>query len=159
MNLNGVSTRKEKEEHVLDLYFNQNKTVREIAKITRMSPRDIIEIKNRQIQEKERQEHKSVFLQAYELFLQGKKPIEVAIALNIGETQVSQYYTEYSKLVQLDDVARIYKELKGNVWFFVDLCKSAETEHLSVQHVIELLKIANKNYLLFAKNMNILENR
>jgi DNA-directed RNA polymerase specialized sigma subunit len=83
MNLNRILTRKEKEEHVLDLYFNQNKTVREIAKIARMSPRDIVEIKNRQIQEKDRQEHKSVFVQAYELFLRGKKPIDVAIALYI----------------------------------------------------------------------------
>ena len=110
-----------------------------------MSPRDIVEIKNRQSQKRDRQEHKSVFVQADDLFLRGKKPIDVAIALNIGEIQVSQYYNEYSKLVQLDDVTRIYKELKCNVWFFVDLCKSAETEHMSVQHVIELLKIANKN--------------
>lgn len=113
-------TRKEKEELALDLYFNQNKTVREITKIARMS-RDIVEIKNRRIHEKDRQEHKSVFVQAYELFLQGKKPIEVAIALNIVETRVSQYYTEYSIFVQLDDITGIYKELKDNVWFFVDL--------------------------------------
>jgi DNA-directed RNA polymerase specialized sigma subunit len=38
---NGVLTRKRKEELVLDLYFNQNKTYPEIAKIARMSPRDI----------------------------------------------------------------------------------------------------------------------
>ena len=38
---NGVLSRKEKEELVLDLYFNQNKTYHEIAKIARISPRDI----------------------------------------------------------------------------------------------------------------------
>ena len=53
INLKNVMTRKEKEELVVDLYFNQNKTVREIAKIARMSPRDITEIKSRKIQEKE----------------------------------------------------------------------------------------------------------
>jgi DNA-directed RNA polymerase specialized sigma subunit len=41
INSNGVLTRKEREELVLDLYFNQNKTYHEIAKIARMSPRDI----------------------------------------------------------------------------------------------------------------------
>jgi DNA-directed RNA polymerase specialized sigma subunit len=40
-NSNGVLTRKEREELVLDLYFNQNKTYHEIAKIAGMSPRDI----------------------------------------------------------------------------------------------------------------------
>ena len=83
-----VLTRKEKEEVVLDLYFNQNKTIREIAKTARKSPRDIGEIINRAIKEKERQEHKSLVVQAYELFRQGKKPLEVAITLNIGQMQV-----------------------------------------------------------------------
>jgi hypothetical protein len=36
-----VLSKKEKEELVLDLYFEQNKTYSEIAKIARMSPRDI----------------------------------------------------------------------------------------------------------------------
>jgi len=40
-NSNGVLTRKEREELVLDLYFNQNKTYPEIAKIAKISPRDI----------------------------------------------------------------------------------------------------------------------
>jgi hypothetical protein len=38
---NGVLTRRQREELVLNLYFNQNKTYSEIAKIARMSPRDI----------------------------------------------------------------------------------------------------------------------
>ncbi len=40
-----ILTIKEKEEIVLDLYFNQNKNVREIAMIVRMSSRDNTEIK------------------------------------------------------------------------------------------------------------------
>jgi hypothetical protein len=56
---NGMLTRKEKEELVLDLYFNQNKTYHEIAKIARISPRDIKPIIDKAINEKERTEHKS----------------------------------------------------------------------------------------------------
>jgi DNA-directed RNA polymerase specialized sigma subunit len=59
-----ILTIKEKEEIVLDLYFNQNKNVREIAMIVRMSSCDNTEIKNRKVQEKEREEHKSIFVQA-----------------------------------------------------------------------------------------------
>jgi DNA-directed RNA polymerase specialized sigma subunit len=35
---NGVLTREEREEHIIDLYFNQNKKYSEIAKIARISP-------------------------------------------------------------------------------------------------------------------------
>ena len=74
---NGVLTRKGKEELVLDLYFNQNKTYHEIAKIARISPRDIKPIIDKAYQQKERTEHKSVAVQAYELFFKGKTPLEV----------------------------------------------------------------------------------
>jgi hypothetical protein len=67
-----------------------------------MSLRDIGEIVNRAKQEKERQEHKSLSVQAYELFSKGKKPLGVAIALNIGQIPAIQYYTEYLRLVQID---------------------------------------------------------
>ena len=76
---NGVLTRKQREDLVLDLYFNQNKTYHEIAKIARMSPRDIKPIIDKAYQEKERQEHRSLSTQAYELFSKGKKPVEVAL--------------------------------------------------------------------------------
>jgi hypothetical protein len=93
-NSNGVLTRKEREELVLDLYFNQNKTYHEIAKIARMSPRDIKPIIDKAYQEKERQEHKSIAVQAYELFSKGKTPLQVAIDLNVGQIQATQYYAE-----------------------------------------------------------------
>jgi hypothetical protein len=141
-----VLTRKEKEELVLDLYFNQNKNYRQIAEEARMSPRDISEIVNRASKEKERQDHKSVSTQAFELFSKDKTPVQVAIILNIVGSQVSQYYTEYLRLVQLDDITQIYRELKGDVWYFVNLCKVAKSAGMSIPQVTHLLKIAN-NYL------------
>jgi predicted DNA-binding protein YlxM (UPF0122 family) len=53
---NGVLTRKQKQELVLNLYFNQNKTYHEISKIARISPRDIKPIIDKAINEKERTE-------------------------------------------------------------------------------------------------------
>jgi hypothetical protein len=41
---NTVPTRREREEHVLDLHFNQNKNYRQISKEVKMSLRDIGEI-------------------------------------------------------------------------------------------------------------------
>jgi predicted HTH domain antitoxin len=89
---NRVLTRKEREELVLDLYFNQNKTFHEIAKIARMSPRDIKPIIDKAINEKERREHKSTAVQAYELFYKGKTLLEVTIGLNLGQAQATAYY-------------------------------------------------------------------
>jgi hypothetical protein len=111
-----------------------------------MSPRDIKPIIDKAYQEKERTEHKSVFVQAYELFSQGKTPLQVAIILNIGQTEVTHYYTEYLSLVQLDDITKIYLEFKGDVSYFVSLCKAAKAAKMDIPQVINLLSIAN-NYL------------
>jgi transposase len=47
-----ILTRQERERLVLDLYYNQGKTYREIAKEARISPRDIGIILNKVIEEK-----------------------------------------------------------------------------------------------------------
>ena len=140
---NKVPIKKEREERVLDLYFNQNKNYRQIAKQMKMSVRDIGEIVKRAKQEKERQEHKALFVQAYELFSKDKKPLEVAIILNLGQAQVTAYYADYLKLVQLDDVSQIYRELGSGVWDFVKLCKEAKAAKMGSSQVVSLLKIAN----------------
>jgi hypothetical protein len=44
---NLILSKKEKEERVLDLHFNQNKNYRQIAQGMKMSLRDIGEIENR----------------------------------------------------------------------------------------------------------------
>jgi DNA-directed RNA polymerase specialized sigma24 family protein len=65
---NKIPSRQEREERVLDLHFNQNRNYRQIAQDMKMSLRDIGEIVNRAKQEKERQEHKSLSVQAYDNF-------------------------------------------------------------------------------------------
>jgi len=89
---NRVLTREEREELVLDLYFKENKTYHEIAKIARMLPRDIKPIIDKAINEKERTQHKTTAVQAYELFSKGKTLLEVT-DLNLG--QATAYYGEY----------------------------------------------------------------
>ena len=59
-NPNGVLTREQRDELILDLYFKESKTYSEIAKIARISPRDIKPIIDKASQEKERQAHKSL---------------------------------------------------------------------------------------------------
>jgi hypothetical protein len=73
----------EREKLVIDLYMNQNKTIREIAKTAKkhglshgiaMTEDDD---KNKNKSSSEKATH------AYKLFDEGKKPIELAIELNL----------------------------------------------------------------------------
>jgi hypothetical protein len=142
---NGVLTREEREERIIDLYFNQNKKYSEIAKIARISPRDIKPIIDKASQEKERQAHKSLAVQAYELFFKGKTLLQVTINLNLGQAQATAYYEEYLKLVGLGDITKLYIEFKGDVSYFANLCKAAKAAKMGIPQVINLLRLANTN--------------
>jgi hypothetical protein len=142
---NQILSKKEREERVLDLHFNQNKNYRQIAQEMKMSLRDIGEIGNRAKQEKERQEHKSMSVQAYELFSKGNTLLEIAIKLNLGQAQATQYYWEYLKLSGLDDITKLYLGFKGDISYFVNMCKAAKSVNIGVQEVIKLLNIANND--------------
>src|SRR5215210_7635949 len=100
-----VMTRQERERLVLELY-NHGKTIREIAKEARMSFRDIGVILNKTLKEKteatkeqgqdnnreqcKQQENLSLSVQAYKLFSDRKTPLEVAIALNLRESEATK---------------------------------------------------------------------
>ncbi|MFL6329655.1 MAG: hypothetical protein ACJ705_01430, partial [Nitrososphaeraceae archaeon] len=142
---NQILSKKEREERVLDLHFNQNKNYRQIAQEMKMSLRDIGEIVNRAKQEKERQEHKSMSVQAYELFSKCNTLLEIAIKLNLGQAQATQYYWEYLKLSGLDDITKLYLGFKGDISYFVNMCKAAKSANIGVQEVIKLLNIANND--------------
>jgi cytidylate kinase len=82
-----ILTRQERERLVLDLY-NQGKTTRKIAKIERMSIRDISptlkEEESKRQKHKDQQQQEELFAKTYELFSEGKRPVEVAIS-NLSE--------------------------------------------------------------------------
>ena len=134
-----ILSKKEREERVLDLHFNQNKNYRQIAKEMKISLRDIGEIVNKAKEEKERQEHKSLFVQAYELFSKGNTTLKVAIKLNLGQAQVAQYYMEYLKLRELDDITNLYLEFKDDISYFVNLCNAAKEAKMNVTQVVNCL--------------------
>jgi hypothetical protein len=105
-----ILTRQERERLVLDLYYNQGKTYREICKVARISPRDIGIIVNKKVKEKtegeegikqddgeknqeqEQQRQLSLSAQAYKLFSDRKTPLQVAIALNLKESEATKFY-------------------------------------------------------------------
>ena len=81
---------------------------------------------------------------AYDLFLQGMTPVQVAITLNIREPEATQYYKEYWKLRQYYSLNWVYEQVKDNIGYFVSLYIAAKVARMDVQHVIRL-EIANND--------------
>ena len=122
-----ILTRQERERLVIELYYNQGKTYREISKEAKISPRDIGVILNKVIEEKtegeegikqqydteknweQEQQLPSLSTQAYKLFSEGKTPLEVAIVLNLRQSEATEYYKEYWKLKQLHSLNMVYE--------------------------------------------------
>jgi predicted transcriptional regulator len=147
-------TRQDRQKLVLELY-KQGKNIREIAKEARMSFRDIRPILNKADEAQERkelqqviddnvsdknhhqQEQQQLFLatRAYKLFTEGKTPIEVAVALNAKESEITRFYKEYWKLNQIHDLNMAYEELKGDIIPFLKLYRSARAAGMSEEHV------------------------
>ena len=63
--------------------------------------------------------------QAYKLFSEGKSPVQVSIALNLRQTQVTEFYIEHWKLKGLYMLNQIYEEIQGNIGYFVNLYRLA----------------------------------
>jgi hypothetical protein len=159
----------ETKRRIMDLYFNEHKSVREIAKITKKSSRDITPVLRnseykgkdqgnektdgsdaRQLsQEKEdtAHEYNSIPLNtmAYRLFSEGKKPIEVAITLKLSEADATKFHLEFLRLSQLPKLPFIYEKLRGpqGISYFLSLSNLALAERMTPKNVLNLLKMAN----------------
>src|SRR5215218_5712916 len=168
-------TRQERERHVLDLY-NQGKTIREIAKEVRMSFRDIGAILNKAVGEKtegskevikqqdnndidkNQQQHLSLSTQAYKHFSNGKTPLDVAIELDLRESEATKFYKEYWKLKQLHNLNMVYEEVEGDLDPFLKLHKLSKAKGMGVKQVVDLLQIANNDLPAVEKRFKRLSN-
>ena len=142
-------TRQEKEKLVVELY-TQGKTIRDIAKEHRMSFRDIGAILKKASGEKEeKQDNKQPLLspssQAYRLYSEGKSLIDVAISLDLSESEVTKYYEEFLNLNQMYELRMVYKEIEGDIVHFLKLYRLSRKERISPQHIVSLLSIANND--------------
>ncbi len=109
-----ILNKQQKEKLVLDLY-NNGKTYRQIAKEARISPRDIGAILNKTSNEAEQKQSISISSHAYSLFSIGKTTLNVAIALNLREPEITTLYLEYWKLRELNSLIQIYAEYKEDI--------------------------------------------
>jgi hypothetical protein len=152
---------------IIDHYFKEHLPIREIAKITRKSSRDIISVsRTHQLQEKEEEKnninsknipdseqkeeghdndkHLAPYTKAYKLFSEGKRPIQAALILKLSEAEVTKYYIEYLRMIQLPELTQILKEIGlHGISYFLILTQKAMAEKMKTDQVINLLKLTN----------------
>jgi hypothetical protein len=82
---------------------------------------------------RESEESVSVSSQAYKFFSEDKTPIQVAIALNLREDQVTELYKEYWDLNNLHGLSQIYEKIKGDIVSFLHLYNLAKAAGMNAQ--------------------------
>jgi transposase len=147
------NNREEREEYVIELY-KQGKTIREIAKEVHMSfgsIGDIIKkVKGEDDTDESREEQKdnnnvSIDTQAFKLFLEGKKPIEVAINLDVGADEIDRLYQQFWRLERLHQLTLVYQETRRYLPSFLKLFKiMKEQKMMTEQDIINSLKHAKE---------------
>ena len=152
-----LESRKERVRH---LYYEEAKNTREIARIERISIRDIsaiIKEEEARRQSHEDDSHKQlegkIAAAAYSLFNQGKKPVEVAIELKLTEPPVSRLHKEYLHLQGLSDVALLCEKIGEDAWAYLDLYQLCNSSGMSNKEIVKAvdsalnkLPLADENY-------------
>jgi transposase-like protein len=129
----------EEKRRIIDLYFNQGKTIREVCRIMGKSSHDNTPVtkehrirlaKNYALADGEESEvvHREQDrvipnVKAYKLFDEGKNLLEVAAELNLTGPQVQQYYVEYWNLRKMRRLVAIYPEIQDSMGYFLKLTR------------------------------------
>ena len=146
-------SREEKERRIIDLYYNQGKTTREIIKELRVSPNYVSAIRKKKEEERnncstvtnnqqQSSSSSSFATKAYELFSKGKRPVDVAIALNLRQPKVTKLYRDCWKLKRLHILNSIYNETNGKLGPFLKLFKLITERGMTIDQVTNAVEIA-----------------
>jgi hypothetical protein len=136
--------KEEKEQLVIKLH-QESKTMRDIASSAHMSFGDIKKIiqKIDGIDEDIDLSNRSKSTQALHLFKIGKKPIDIAIELDLPESEVYDLQQEFYALNQLYDLSLVFMELKHDIDPFVTLYRILKKNRmLNKKYIFMLLKYA-----------------
>ena len=136
--MKGTMDKKQKEALVLAM-LEKGESYRDIVQKAKVSPNTIKAISNRAGLD----ESTSISSRAFELYVQQKTPIEVAIALNLEAEKAINYYHEYFMLLGITEFTKTYLQVKDNPWPFINLVNLVQNSRIGDSEVVELLRIAN----------------
>ena len=138
-----MTVNEEEKRRIIDLHFNQGKTIREVCRIMGKSSHDITPVTkeyriqlaqnyalaNGDVVEHE-QDRAIPNVKAYKLFDEGKSPLDVATELNLPGPQVQQYYGEYWNLRRMHRLVAIYPEIQDSIGYFLKLFRLGKEKGL-----------------------------
>ena len=110
----------------------EGKTYREISKILHVSPSQISAALK--IFEGTNTEP-SIQTQAYRMFLEGKRPIDIAIALGLGNEQTTKLWKEYLGLTGHPILLKIEEELGTNFQPFFNMYNAIKKRRLTLEDI------------------------
>jgi transposase len=137
--------RNQKKALVIDLY-SQGKTRRQIAEIVHMSFKDIADIINEYTGEDIRvnKPEKSKDARAFELFLQDKQSVEVAIELDMPADKVEELHVQYWRLSKLDNLEILYHEAEYSLSLLLRLHNILKDKRITNdKDISDLIEVAN----------------
>ena len=153
----------EEKRRIIDLHFNQGKTIREVCRIMGKSSHDITPVtkehrihlaqnyaldNGKQSNVVHEQERAIPNVKAYKLFDEGKSPLEVAAELNILGPRVQQYYDEYLNTRQMHNLVTIYHEDQDSMEYFLKLSRLGKKKGVTPEQIMNLLQMADSIHKL-----------
>jgi len=127
-------------------YYKQGKTRRQIAETVHMSFKDIADIINEYTGEVKQvnKPEKSKDARAFELFLQGKQSVEVAIELDMPADKVEKLYVQYWRLSKLDNLEILYHEAEYSLSLLLRLHNILKDKRITKdKDISDLIELAN----------------
>ena len=125
--------KKQKEALVLAM-LEKGESYRSIAQRAKVSPNTIKMLANRAGLD----ETTSISSRAFELYVQQKTPLDVAIALNLEAEDAIKYYKEFLMLLGITEFTKVYLLVKDNPIQFVNLFKLSQNLGMGDGEVAEL---------------------
>jgi hypothetical protein len=78
------------------------------------------------------------------LFYQDKKPIEVAVELNLNASKTSKLYKDYLKLEGFYNLVSLYEEIHDNVNLFLKLYYLIIRNGIKPNEIVNIVKNSNE---------------
>jgi hypothetical protein len=126
-----------------------NKTLEEKTEGSKEQGKD-----NNGVENNQQGPHLSLAAQAYKLFSEGKTPLEVAVTLNLRESEATKFYKEYWKLKRLHNLNMVYEETKGDIERFLKLYRLSKAAGMRVHDMsLTFLKLQILTYQIFNADM------
>jgi hypothetical protein len=156
-----VLNRRDKEQLVIK-FHQEGKTIRETAQQVHMSFKDIGTIIRKidgKVDEDVDLKNKSPETKALFLFANGKKPIDVAIELNLSASEVQNLLEEFWALNELHELAFVYNEIKTFLPSFLKLFHCLKNNKmLSEKHISNVLRYVGNDLPQLTDRIQCLSN-